>query len=426
MTLADISIRNHVFAWILMFALIGFGLLCFTGFGTVFKGLGVSQNPDVDFPVVNISISWEGASPEIMETDVVDLVEDAVTSVEGVKEITSSSRQGSANVTVEFELERNIDIAMQDVQSKLSQLQRNLPRDIDPPIVSKTNPEDEPIMRLAVGGSRPPTFVADYIRNVIRPQLQTIPGVGEIQLSGFRDRSVRVWYDAVKLEAQGLTVQQVNAAIQREHLEVPAGRIENPAREMNVRAEGEAIDVEGFRELVITYRNGAPVRLKDVAVVEDGLEDRRRLFRAMGEPAIGFGITKLRGANAVQVGRDVRARLAEIEKQLPEGLFLAVNFDTTVFVEQAINEILFTLMLAALLTEHRLLDLPGLLVDDAQRAAGDTHLDPRHLHRHVRVRLHAEHLHRARADAGGRHRGRRRDHGAREHLPAPRARSRAR
>ncbi|MFN8091045.1 MAG: efflux RND transporter permease subunit [Vicinamibacteria bacterium] len=350
MTLADISIRNHVFAWILMFALIGFGLLCFTGFGTVFRGLGVSQNPDVDFPVVNISISWEGASPEIMETDVVDLVEDAVTSVEGVKEITSTSRQGSANVTVEFELERDIDIAMQDVQSKLSQLQRNLPRDIDPPIVSKTNPEDEPIMRISVGGSRPPTFVADYIRNVIRPQLQTIPGVGEIQLSGFRDRSVRVWYDAVKLEAQGLTIQQVNAAIQREHLEVPAGRIENPAREMNVRAEGEAIDVEGFRDLVITYRDGAPVRLKDVAVVEDGLEDRRRLYRAMSEPAIGFGITKLRGANAVQVGRDVRARLVDIDKQLPEGLFLAVNFDTTVFVERAINEILFTLVLAALLT----------------------------------------------------------------------------
>src|SRR5512139_3149589 len=350
MTLADISIRNHVFAWILMFALIGFGLLCFTGFGTVFRGLGVSQNPDVDFPVVNISISWEGASPEIMETDVVDLVEDAVTSVEGVKEISPSPRQGSANVTVEFELERDIDIAMQDVQSKLSQLQRNLPRDIDPPIVSKTNPEDEPIMRIAIGGSRPPTFIADYIRNVVRPQLQTIPGVGEIQLSGFRDRSVRVWFDAVRLEAQGLTIQQVNAAIQREHLEVPAGRIENPAREMNVRAEGEAIDVEGFRDLVITYRDGAPVRLKDVAVVEDGLEDRRRLFRAMGEPAIGFGITKLRGANAVQVGRDVRARLAEIEKQLPEGLFLAVNFDTTVFIERAINEILFTLILAALLT----------------------------------------------------------------------------
>lgn len=350
MTLADISIRNHVFAWILMWALIGFGILTFTGVGTVFKGLGISQNPDVDFPVINVSISWEGASPEIMETDVVDLVEDAVTSVEGVKEVTSSSRQGSANITIEFELEREIDVALQDVQSKLSQLQRRLPLGIDPPIVSKSNPEDEPIMRIAVVGSRPPTFVADYIRNVIRPQLQTIPGVGEIQLFGYRDRNVRVWYDAVRLEAQGLTVSDVNTAIQREHLEVPAGRIEGAEREMNVRAEGEAIDVEGFRNLVVTYRNGAPVRLRDVAVVEDGLEDRRRLARTNALPAIQFGITKLRGANAVQVGQDVRARLAEIEKQLPEGLSVAVNFDTTVFIERAIDEILFTLILAALLT----------------------------------------------------------------------------
>jgi hydrophobe/amphiphile efflux-1 (HAE1) family protein len=350
MTLADISIRNHVFAWILMFALIGFGILTYTGVGTVFQGLGVSQNPDVDFPVINVSITWEGASPEVMETDVVDPVEDAVTSVEGVREVSSSSRQGSSNITVEFELERDIDVALQDVQARLAQLQRRLPLGIDPPVVSKTNPEDDPIMRIAIGGSRPPTFVADYIRNVVRPQLQTIPGVGEIQLSGFRDRNVRVWYDAARLEAQGLTVQDVNRAIQREHLEVPAGRIESDAREMNVRAEGEAIDVEGFRNLVVTYRNGAPVRLRDVAVVEDGLEDRRRLYRAMGEPAIGFGITKLRGANAVQVGRDVRARLAEIEQQLPEGLFLAINFDTTIFVERAIEEILFTLVLAAVLT----------------------------------------------------------------------------
>ena len=350
MTLADISIRNHVFAWILMFALIGFGILTFTGFGSVFGGLGISQNPDVDFPVVNVSLSWEGASPEIIETDVVDILEEVVTAVEGVKEVSSTSRQGSANISVEFELERDIDVAMQDIQSKISQAQNRLPRGIDPPIVSKSNPEDEPIMRLAVAGSRPPTFMADYIRNVIRPQLQTISGIGEIQLSGFRDRSVRVWYDAVRLEAQGLTVQDVNAAIQREHLEVPAGRIEGPSREMNVRAEGEAIDLEGFRNLVLTYRDGAPVRLSEVAVVEDGLEDRRRFFRTMGEPAVGFGITKLRGANAVQLGKDVRTKVAEIEKQLPEGLFIVINFDTTLFVERAIEETLFTLVMAALLT----------------------------------------------------------------------------
>ncbi len=350
MTLADISIRNHVFAWILMIALIGFGILCYTGFGDVFRGLGISQNPDVDFPIVSVSVTWEGASPEIMESDVVDVLEDACANVEGVQQMSSTARQGSASLTLEFAIGRNIDAALQDVQTKVSQVTHHLPREIDPPTISKTNPEDQPIIRLALSGERPATFLADYVRNVVRPQLQTVEGVGEIHVYGFRDRNVRVWFDAPRLEAQGLTVIDVNRAIAREHQEVPAGRIEGDEREMNVRAEGEAIDVAAFRELVVTYAGGAPVRLKDVAVVEDGLEDRRRLSRAMGETMIGFGITKLRGANAVQVGRDVKAKLETLKAQLPEGLRLDVNWDTTTFIERSIHEILFTLLLAALLT----------------------------------------------------------------------------
>jgi HAE1 family hydrophobic/amphiphilic exporter-1 len=350
MTLADISIRNHVFAWILMIALIGFGTLTFTGFGDVMKGLGISQNPDVDFPVVNVSITYEGASPEIMETDVVDIVEDAVTSAEGVAEVKSTSRQGQANVTVEFDLSRNIDAALQDVQTRVAQAARRMPREIDPPVITKNNPEDQPILRLSFSGNRPVTWMADYVQNVLRPQFQTVPGVGEVSLSGYRERNVRVWLDAVRLESQGLTVQDVVRAIQREHMEVPAGRIETPERELNVRAEGEALDLAAFRSLVVSYKEGAPLRLEDVAVVEDGLEDRRRIARAMGQPSIGIQIQKLRGSNAVEVGRGIREKLAAIQTQLPEGLILDVNWDTTVFIERSIEEILFTLVLAALLT----------------------------------------------------------------------------
>ncbi|MCU0293232.1 MAG: efflux RND transporter permease subunit [Thermoanaerobaculaceae bacterium] len=339
MTLADISI-----------ALIGFGIMCYTGAGSVFKGLGISQNPDVDFPIVNVGVSWEGASPEIMETDVVDPLEDALSTVEGVQQMSSTARQGSAGITLEFEIGRNIDAALQDVQTKVSRATHDLPREIDPPSISKTNPEDQPIIRLALSGDRPPTFLADYVRNVIRPQLQMVEGVGAIDVFGFRDRNVRVWYDATRLEAQGLTVLDVNRAIAREHQEVPAGRIEGSQREMNVRAQGEAIDISSFRDLVITYKDGAPVRLKDVSVVEDGLEDRRRLNRVMGEPSIGFAITKLRGANAVQVGRDIKAKMEVLRSQLPEGMRLNVNWDTTTFIERSIREILFTLLLAALLT----------------------------------------------------------------------------
>jgi hydrophobe/amphiphile efflux-1 (HAE1) family protein len=350
MTLADISIRNHVFAWILMIALIGFGLLTFTGWGEVMSGLGISQNPDVDFPVVNVSITYEGASPEIIETDIVDIVEDAVTSAEGVREVTSTSRQGQANVTVEFDLNRNIDAALQDVQTRVAQAARRMPREIDPPVITKNNPEDQPILRLSLAGDRPSTWMADYVQNVLRPQFQTVPGVGEVSLQGYRERNVRVWIDAVRLEAQGLTIQDVTRAIQREHLEVPAGRIETPEREMNVRAEGEALDLEAFRNLVVSYSDGAPVRLDDVAVVEDGLEDRRRIARSNGEPSIGIGIQKLRGSNAVDVGRGVNRKLEEIREQLPEGLALNVSFDTTTYIERSIREILFTLILAAVLT----------------------------------------------------------------------------
>jgi multidrug efflux pump len=350
MTLADISIRNHVFAWILMAALIGFGILCYTGFGDVFQGLGVSQNPDVDYPIVTVSVSLEGAAPEVMETDVVDVLEDACATVEGVRQMSSTARQGSASVTLEFAIGRDVDAAVQDVQAKVSAASRDLPRDLDPPRISKTNPEDQPIIRLALSGNRPPTFLADYVKNVIRPQIQMIEGVGDIDLQGFHDRTVRVWYDAPRLEAKGLTVLDVNRAIEREHLEVPAGRIEGASREMNVRAEGEAVDVSTFRRLVVARVNGAAIRLEDVAVVEDGLEDRRRLNRTMGQPSIGFGITKMRGANAVQVGRDVKARMRVLASQLPEGLSLDVNWDTTTFIERSIHEILFTLLLAALLT----------------------------------------------------------------------------
>jgi multidrug efflux pump len=349
-TLADISIRNHVFAWMLMAFLVGFGLLCFTGFGTVFKGLGVSQNPDVDFPVVSVSVTYEGASPEIMETDVVDPMEDAITSVEGVKQISSTSRQGQANITVEFEMSRDIDAALQDVQTRIAQAARRLPREIDPPIVSKNNPEDQPILWMSLSGNRSPTYMSDYIRNVLRPQFQTIEGVGEVFMGGFRERNIRIWFDAARLEAQGLAVQDVIAAIEREHLEVPAGRIETSQREMNVRAEGEALDLQAFADLVVAFRQGTPVRLKDVAVVEDGLEDRRRLSRAMGVASQGMGVRKLRGANAVEVGERVHSKLEEARAQLPEGMSLDVNFDGTIFIKHSIDEILFTLLLAAALT----------------------------------------------------------------------------
>ena len=169
MTLSDLSIKNHVFAWMLMAALIIFG-------GIGFSRLGVSQNPDVDFPVINVAVTLEGASPEVMESDVIEPLEDAVTTIQGVKSISSTSKQGRASVVVEFDLKRNIDLALQDVQTRVAQAARLLPREIDPPIITKTNPEDQPIMWLNLSGSRDPKALADYVRNVLKDQFQTLPG----------------------------------------------------------------------------------------------------------------------------------------------------------------------------------------------------------------------------------------------------------
>ena len=347
MTLSDFSIKNPVFAWMLMAALLVFGVISF-------RQMGVSQMPDVEFPVVSVNLAWEGAAPEVMETDVVDIVEDVLMSIQGIRDISSSTRQGQATVTIEFDLERDIDVALQEVQTKLAQAELRLPRELDPPITLKVNPQDQPIMWLGVSGSVPKRELMEYVQDHLKDQFQTINGVGEIFLGGFLERNLRVWIDAEKLAAYQLTVEDVIGAIQREHAEVPAGRIETGTQELNVRSMGEASSVEEFGTLIITRRAGQPVYrpiyLKDVAVVEDGLADIRRISRIMGETAVGLGIKKQRGANEVEVARRVRKRMEEVRRQLPKGLSIGVNFDRTRFIEDSINELTFTLMLSALLT----------------------------------------------------------------------------
>ena len=346
-SLPDVSIDNPVFAWMLMAALVVFGTISF-------RRMGVSQMPDVEFPVVSVNLTWEGAAPEVMETDVVDIVEDVVTSIQGVRDITSTTRQGDATVTIEFDLHRDIDVAVQEVQTKLAQAQLRLPRDLDPPIVLKLNPQDQPIMWLGVSGDVPKRELMEYVQDHLKDQFQTISGVGEIFLGGFLERNLRVWVDREKLEALQLTVDDVVSAIQREHAEVPAGRIETGSQEFNVRAMGEASSIEEFGNLIITRRAGAPIyrpiALKEVATIDDGLADVRRMSRILGQTAVGLGIKKQRGANEVAVARRVRKRMDEVRPTLPKGISLGMNFDRTKFVEDSINELAFTLFLSAMLT----------------------------------------------------------------------------
>ncbi|MFN2239912.1 MAG: efflux RND transporter permease subunit [Thermoanaerobaculia bacterium] len=343
MNITEVCIRKPVFAWMIMLAAVVFGAVAASR-------IGISQYPDVDFPTINIGVSWEGAAPEVIEHDVVEPIEEAVMQVEGVKSVVSNSRQGSGSITVELDLERSVDLALQDVQAKVSQVQRRLPRDIDPPIISKSNPEDQPIMWIALAGPYSPQLLADTARYRLKEQLQTVPGVGEVMMGGFQERNVRIWLDANLLDERGLTVNDVMQAIQREHVELPAGRIETQGREINVRVLGEAFDLQELRGIVVREIQGSPVYLSDVALVEDGFEDVRRLSRANGLPAMGIGIKKMRGANAVAVARGIRAELDEISKTLPEGIEIGINFDSTRFIEESVHEIEFELFLSVFLT----------------------------------------------------------------------------
>jgi HAE1 family hydrophobic/amphiphilic exporter-1 len=331
-----------------MSALIVFG-------GIAFSRLGVSQLPDVDFPVISVSLRLPGAAPEIMETDVVDVVEGALATVQGVKSISSSSRIGSASVSLEFSLGRNINQAQQDVESKLRGIARDLPNDLDPIEISKTNPEDSPIIMLSISSeSLPRPKLMAYVRDVLKAKFATVEGVGDIDLMGFAEPNLRVWISEEALRQYALTVDDVISTIAREHADMPAGVVDNRKKEFNVRLLGEAVSVEEFKNLIITSRGGQPnyrpIRLGQVARIEEGLEDIRRIGRSMGRPAVGLGIIKQRGSNEVQVARAVKARLAELQPSLPKGIQAIVNVDNTQFTERAVEDMNFTLVLSAIFT----------------------------------------------------------------------------
>ncbi len=343
MSLTEACLRKPVLAWMMMAATIVFGIVAA-------MRIGISQFPDVDFPTINVSVTWEGAAPEVVEHDVVEQIEEAVVQVEGVKSITSSSRQGSASITVELDLSRNIDAALQDVQAKVSQAQRRLPLDIDPPVISKSNPEDQPILWVGLMGAFQQQVLSDYARYQLKEKLQTVPGIGEVMMGGYLERNVRIWIDADKLAAKSLTVADVTGALRREHVELPAGRIETSGREVNVRVMGEALDLATLRKIVVREQPTGATYLEDVAIVEDGFEDVRRMSRVMGLPSQGIGIKKQRGANAVAVAGGVKEKLEEIKKTLPEGMEVQVLNDSTTFIEQSVHEIELELVLAVALT----------------------------------------------------------------------------
>jgi hydrophobe/amphiphile efflux-1 (HAE1) family protein len=346
-SLADLSIRRPVFAWMLMAALIIFGAIGLSR-------LGVSEQPDVDFPVLTINATWSGAAPEVMETEIVDKIEEEVISTQGVRDVTSQIQQGQASITLEFNIDRNIDAALTEVQSKLSDVE--LPLGADPPTIIKSNPEDQPIVLLSVSSTtRDQHALTEFLELNVVDQLKILPGVGEVTLAGYQQRNLRVWVDNNKLKPLQLTILDVKNALETEQVEEAAGYLENSTNEFNVRTMGEGVTPEGVGAIRIKKRGGesiynSTIRIRDVARVEDGLEDVRHMAIVNGKPGIGIGIKKQHGANSVAIAEEVKTRLNELRKILPPDVKIDVNFDSSIFIKDAIHETEFTLLLSAAIT----------------------------------------------------------------------------
>ena len=346
-SLADLSIRRPVFAWMLMAALIIFGAIGLSR-------LGVSEQPDVDFPVLTINATWSGAAPEVMETEIVDRIEEEVISTQGLRDVTSQIQQGQASITLEFDINRNVDAALTEVQSKLSDVQ--LPLGADQPTIVKSNPEDQPIVLLSASSTtRDLHALTEYLELNVVDQMKILPGVGEVTLAGYQERNLRVWVDNNKLKALQLTVLDVKNALETEQVEEAAGYLENASNEFNVRTMGEGISAAEVGALRIKKRGGesiynSNIRIRDVARVEDGLTDIRHMAVVNGRPGIGIGIKKQHGANSVAIADAVKERLTELRKTLPPDIKIDVNFDSSIFIRDAIHETEFTLLLSALIT----------------------------------------------------------------------------
>ena len=337
MWLADTSIRRPVFATMVILGLVILGVVSY-------PRIGVDLFPKVEFPIVNISTTLKGASPEVVDIDLTDKVEEAVNTINGVKTITSTSTEGRSTVIVEFNLERDIDLAVQDVREKIAAIRNRLPEDIDEPVIEKVDPDANPVIWIALTGERSIRELSTYADEILKEQLQRINGVGAIRIAGLRLRQVRVWLDRDKLSAYRISAHDVLIALQRENIELPGGRIEGEFKEYLIKVKGEFTNVQEFNDLIVGFYNGTAIRLKDVGRAEDGMAEKRSVTRFNRVPSIGLGIQKQSGTNTLEVTDRIKKEIENIRKSLPAGMKLEISFDQSHFIKRSIEEVQFHLL----------------------------------------------------------------------------------
>jgi len=344
-TLSDISVDRPILTWMMIFGLIVFGILGY-------NRLGVDQYPNMEFPVLTVDATLDGATPEGIEEDVTDVLEEYINTVNGVRNIRSTSYRGSTQLAVEFELGTDLDIAAQKVRDQVAQARRELPSELDPPVVGTFNPNDQPVLWIPLKITTTVTEASEFVRRHMNPYLETIPGIAGVAIFGQLDRNIRIWLDGDALRARKLSAVDVSSALRREHVELPAGDIEGQRIQYSVRTDSEFRNIRELEGMVVAHVDGAPVYLRDVARVEDGTEDLETIMRYNGETAIGIGILKQSGGNTVGVVDEVMSRLEEIEKILPEGIRIEERegfIDFSRGVREAVAETQFALIVGAAL-----------------------------------------------------------------------------
>lgn len=330
MRLPEIAIKRPVFMTMVGLAMMVFGIIAL-------PRLSIDLFPKIDFPMITITTKLVGASPEIMEVDVTDVIEEAVNTINGVKSISSTSMEEFSIVRVEFHLERDVEQAAQDVRDKVAAVRNRLPRDVEPPVVEKISPEDQPIIWIAVWGDRDIRDLTHYADKVLKRDIEKIPGVGSVTISGGRDREVRIWLDRKKMEQAALTSEDVKRALAMEHKEVPGGRVQNDRIEYIVKTKGEFATPSAFNDMVIAYRHGRLIKLKDIGYAEDGLAEQRSITRFNGKTAVGLAVKRQTGENTVAVAERVKAAVAAIKP--PDGMRLDITFDQSRYIRRAIEDV---------------------------------------------------------------------------------------
>jgi len=351
MFLSDTSIDRPVMAVMMIGALVVFGVISITL-------LPVRQLPDVDPPVVTIEVPFPGANPEVVEKEVTEPIEENVNTIQGIKRLESISGAGGAQVIAEFNLNRDIDVATQDVRDKVNSIRGDLPggEQIDEPIIEKVNPDEDPVMWISVNSPyRDQIELSTYADRKLKPQLERLKGVGKVRLGGMRGFAVRVWLDPDKLAAYNLTVEDVRNALMTQNQELPGGRIEGEGREMTIRTEGDIQEIEKFNELIVANRGGTQIQLEDVGRAERGARDTRtvahftRSGEYVGRKNIGLGIVRQTGSNTVAVVNRVKERLKEMKESTPPAITLQIASDDSRFIEESIHNLQEHLLFGGLL-----------------------------------------------------------------------------